>query len=891
MNTSSKLARSIIRLLIVWFIDTLALLGTAWIIPGVNFLPVEGVSIFVVATVAALILGIVNFLIRPLLLMIALPLGWVAIFAAGFFINAFVLWFTGELIPSFEVTGFWAAFAGSFILSLINTIITTILAIDDNDSYYENLVQRQAIRQAGKISHSEGRGLVLLEVDGLSYQRIEQAIVDGMMPTLKQMMVDEGYQLSRMEAGVPPTTPACQAGILQGNNTNIPAFRWLDKKTGRLLAGGGAAAEVEPILSDGNGLLRGGTSIGNMFSGDASKSILTFSKIFSGTPEDKKQRSRDMYMLMRNPYFLTRVLVLFFADVILEVWQGWQQRRKNVYPRLNRLHNGYPFLRAAVNVFLRDIGTYFTILDILRGSPAIYTLYAGYDEVAHHSGVHTRDADITLTQFDKQVARIKMVVDQKAARPYELLILSDHGQSWGPTFKQRYGISILDFIKQQMPGGVSVAGSGGGDDGTIGVAAMMDELQNIQQSNQGGRIGQIAIRGARRLMKNNLAQQESFQDVKPAEVTLAYGGNGALVYFDLFPRRVTLNELNTAYPGMVDSLVQHEGIGFVIAYDDALTPIVFGKQGARNLHTGDVVGEDPILPFGDVELRSWQLRRLADFENCGDLVLNSTLFPDGTVAALEELIGNHGGLGGEQTDAYLFHPGDMEIPELRGSFEFKAVLDSRRGLPGHTPKPPPPAKTWVNPWYGANLVKGLGMVSTWLGLAARAITLSRDAFREIAANAYLTAPALLISFLAQAVAAINNPRDVNFLLDVLVRFVLWVVAVGFLQATARLLRGKADFTITLRVVGFAQSAHVLELLSFLPVVGSFARFLGFVVAFFAVWVGTATAHELRGWRTLIFPVISTVVTVVAVVFLLSALQGTGLVLEGILEAFGWAPKP
>ena len=58
-----------------------------------------------------------------------------------------------------------------------------------------------------------------------------------------------------------------------------------------------------------------------------------------------------------------------------------------------------------------------------------------------------------------------------------------------------------------------------------------------------------------------------------------------------------------------------------------------------------------------------------------------------------------------------------------------------------------------------------------------------------------------------------------------------------------------------------------------------------------MWVGTATAHELRGWRTLIFPVISTVVIVIVVVFSLSALLGTGMVLEGILEALGWVPKP
>jgi uncharacterized membrane protein YvlD (DUF360 family) len=890
MATLSRVTRSIIHLLVVWFIDTLALLFTAWIMPGVKFIPNAEAGTFVLATITALVLSIMNFLIRPILLLLTVPLGWMATFLAGFFINALVLWLTAQLMPGFEVSSLFTAFIASLILSLANTILITLLNIDDDDSFYENLVQRRAARQAGQVTPSEGRGLVLLEVDGLSYQRMKGAIESGLMPTLKQMMDEEGYQLSRVEVGIPPTTPACQAGILQGNNTNIPAFRWLDKKTGRLLAGGGAAAEVEPLISDGNGLLRGGTSIGNMFSGDAAKSILTFSKIKEGTPEDKKQRTRDMFWLMRDPYFLTRTLVLYFGDVFLEIWQGWQQRRKNVTPRLNRLHNGYPLLRAGINVFLRDIGTYFTILDIIRGAPAIYTLYAGYDEVAHHAGVHTRDADLTLTQFDRQVARLKRVIETKASRPYEILILSDHGQSWGPTFKQRYGISILEFIQQQMPQGVTVSGSGGGDDGTMGVAAMMDELQNMEDSGQGGTVSNSAMRGAQRLVKNNLDNMEAFQEYKPSKVTLAYGGNGALVYFDLFDRRITLNELNAAYPGMVDALVKHEGIGFVIAYEDDLEPVVFGKDGARNLHTGDIIGEDPLLPFGDVELRAWQLRRLADFENSGDLILNSTLYPDGTVAALEELIGNHGGLGGEQTDAYLFHPGDMLVPPTRSAYEFKAILDSRRGLPGTAPKPERPVAPLIDPWKPANIAKGLGMLGTWLGLAARAVMLSKDAFREIAANPYMSAPGLLIAILGQIIAYTLSQNESSFWTEA-VGIAGWFVAVIFLQVSARLLRGKANFQATFRVAAFAQAAHFINLFAFIPVIGPLARPLSYVLVVMAMWVGMATAHELRGWRSLLIPVIYILVIVVTFFFLLVAAKGIGLSLQAILGWFGLTAQP
>jgi uncharacterized membrane protein YvlD (DUF360 family) len=885
MKTISGLFYHIVRFFVFWFISTVSLYITAWVSPGISFQPANNTPTFIVATVSALVLGIVNLLIRPLLLLIALPLGWMVMFLVGFFINAVTLMITASLVPGLVVDNWWAAFFGGLILAVVNTILVTLFNIDDDNTFYDNLVQRQAVRHFGKLEKSNDRGLVILETDGLSYQRIQKAINDGYMPTLKQMMDEEGYKVTRVDCGIPPTTPACQAGILQGNNTNIPAFRWLDKKTGKLLAGGQAAAIVEPELSDGNGLLRGGTSIGNMFSGDAATSILTFSKIKTGTPEDKKQRARDMYLLMRNPYFFVRVLVLYFGDVFLEIWQGWQQRRKDVQPRLNRLHNGYPFLRAAVNVFLRDIGTYFTILDIVRGTPAMYTLYAGYDEIAHHSGPYTHDADITLRQFDNQVRRLKKVIEEKAPRPYELILLSDHGQSFGPTFKQRYGISILEFIQQQMPQGASVSGSGGGDDGTIGVAAMMDELQNMQDEKEGGTVAKAAVRQGQRVIQNNLSQQDSFQETKPANITLAYGGNGALVYFDLYPRKITLNELNAAYPGLVDKIVAHEGVGFVIGYEDDFAPVAFGKRGARNLRTGAVVGEDPLTPFGDVELRSWQLERMADFDNCGDLILNSTLYSDGTVAALEELIGNHGGLGGEQTDAYMFHPGDMQVPETRNSYEFKAILDSRRGLPGPTPKPARPPEVIVDPWSFATMGKGLAQVGKWLNLAWRALILNREAYREIARDVYMTAPALLIALLAQTIQSWIAQGGLD-VLNILLRYGFWFFSMLLVFMAARLLRGKHRYTTTLRVAGFAQSAHVLELLTFVPVIGGIARFLAIILSIFGVWMGVATANELKGWRTLILPALYIVVMVVALGFLVAAIAGAKYTLEALLLSLG-----
>jgi uncharacterized membrane protein YvlD (DUF360 family) len=878
--------RAIIHFLVVWFIDTISLLATAWFLPGINIDPVRNVPAFVVATSAALLLGLVNLIIRPIILLVAGWISWMLVLLVGFFINALALMLTSALMPGFEVSGFWAAFAGGLILSLVNTLMIALLGINNSESFYENLAMRQAARQKVVEEGETTRGLLMIEIDGLSYYHIQKAIEDGWMPTMKKLIDNYGYEISRVDCGLPSTTPACQSGIMHGNNDNIPAFRWLDKENNRMLEGGAAAAEVEPVLSDGNGLLRGGSSIANMFSGDAAKATMTFSKVLAGTKEDKKERSRDMYMLMRDPYFFMRVIILFFADVVLELWQYWQQKRKDVQPRLNRLHNGYPILRAAVNVFLRDVGAYFTTLDLIRGAPAIYTLWAGYDELAHHSGPWTRDAMISLMQYDRILAGFLKIIETKAPRPYEFILLSDHGQSFGATFKQRYGLSIVDFVKEQLPEGTGAVATGGGDDGSTPVTAMMYELGNMQDSGVGGRVSGAVAGGTQRLIKSNLDRQPGAEEVAPAKMTLCYGGNMANVYFDLFPRKVTLNELNAAYPGMVDAVVQHEAIGFVVAYEDDGTPVAFGKNGARNLHTDDVVGEDPLEIYGNVELRSWQVRRVADFPNSGDLIINSTIYPDGTVAALEEMVGSHGGLGGEQTDAFILHPGDMEIPETRNSRDVKAILDARRGLPGTSlVLQAEEVEDRGNPWAPSNIFSGIGKLGKWLGLAWHAALLSRDAYREIARDIAMTGPALLIALLSQILQSLNNLERFD-IVDILVRYSVWFIAILLLFLTARILRGKADYTTTLRVAGFAQSAHLLELLGFIPVIGPLARILALVLSLVGVWIGTATANELKGWRTILLPVIYVATVVISVYFIMAAIEGAALTFDGLLQDFG-----
>lgn len=889
MNTLKYASRVIYRLIAVWFVDTVSLLITAALLPGFAISSVEGRPALVVAAAAAFLLGIVNTLIRPVVLLLALPLGFIAVFVAGFFVNTVTLLITAALLPGFVIDNVLIAFLGGLVVAAINTFITGLMTVDDQDSVYEGLIERLAERRPFPAATEPGRGLVMMEIDGLSYWHLRKVLDDGLMPTLDEMVRHEGYVLSRVDCGLPSQTSACQAGIMFGDNYDIPAFRWYDKDLGKLMVSGQDAPAINARYANGNGLMRDGSSINNMMNGDAFKSLLTLADLREGDAEKKRQRAEDIYLLMLNPYFFLRTLILFFGDALLELWQAFKARVQNVQPRLNRLHKGYPFLRAATTVFMRDIAAYLTTLDIIRGTPALYVTWPGYDEVAHHSGPSSSDAFGVLRRYDSVIARIRSIIARKAPRPYDLILLSDHGQSFGATFKQRYGYELKTFIEEHLPHGTSVVHSAGGDDGTISVIAMAAELENVQEQRTGGRTGRAVAKRAGQLLQHGAQGRAPELPDQPANVTVCGSGNLAQVYFDLFPRKITLEELNSAYPGLVDALVGHEGVGVVVAYSDDGTPVAFGKHGARDLHTGEVTGEDPLAPYGDVELRAQQMRRVADFPHAGDLIVNSTLYSDGTVAAMEELIGNHGGMGGEQTDAFLFHPGDMPVPETTNSADVFAILDSRRGTPATTPteKVELDRGGRVDPWAASTLRGGLRTVNVWAGRALRALVLDRSAYREVVRDPYMTGPALIIALLASLLlAAVAGGGVAKIAAGAIGQFFGWFVGVLVVFGAGRLIGGTGSYTATLRGLGFAQSVYVLELLAFIPALSTLTRLITSILYFVATWFAGVEAHELKGWRGLLLPLAQVLIVIVSIAIVGNLASGAEFTIESLLREAG-----
>ena len=125
--------------------------------------------------------------------------------------------------------------------------------------------------------------------------------------------------------------------------------------------------------------------------------------------------------------------------------------RRDVRPRGHR-GGYYPFLRAGMCVVVRDLIVYGVLTDMMKGRPAVYATFSSYDEVAHHSGLERADTLEALRKLDQQFGRIDRA-RRFAPRPYEIVVLSDHGQTQGATFKQRNGYGLDDLVRGALTAG------------------------------------------------------------------------------------------------------------------------------------------------------------------------------------------------------------------------------------------------------------------------------------------------------------------------------------------------------------------------------------------------------------------------------------------------------
>jgi uncharacterized membrane protein YvlD (DUF360 family) len=682
VKSGRQLLGLIFRVVLLLVIEGLVIFALAAILPGVQ------TPSFTAAVLVAATMALINAVLWPIVIRIALPL---TVFTFG--LGSLVFSAGTVALGFYVVDGTSIPIGGdltiAFAMALVSMLIAPLLDVD-GDAQHLRVVRRR-VRHGRKEHRTDVPGVILFEIDGLGETILREAVRDGHVPTIARWLSEGTHRILGWECDLSSQTGASQAGLLLGSNWDMPAFRWYEKESGRTMVSNhpADAAEIEQRRSTGEGLLAsGGTSRGNMFSGDAPRCTATMSVIRDRT----RSKSGDFFAYFSDPYGFLRTIVLSLADISYERRAARRQRRSGAA----HVERGgmYPLVRAAIAVVMRDLNVALLMADIVEGVPVSYATFVGYDEVAHHAGIREPDALAVLKRHDRQLQRLERAVTQ-APRPYHLVVLSDHGQTQGAPFRQRYDETLEDLVKGALAQG-EVHAPAAVDEAWGDVGAVLADAR--QDPGLGGRVlaratrnrtveGTVALGPNRAALEerstleepNQVDEEEERSALEPdpidpdersapgtpeseQEAVVMVSGPLGLIYLPRSSERLTLEQIAEAHPELVSTLTAHPGIGFVMVRSrEHGGAVAVGAGGHRRLADDVVVGEDPLAHFDPTVAD--HLRRHDRFPHCPDLLVNSMYDPaTDEVAPFEDFMGSHGGLGGPQMKPFAVVPADWSEP-------------------------------------------------------------------------------------------------------------------------------------------------------------------------------------------------------------------------------------
>ena len=274
------------RSVVLTVVTTLELWLLAAILPGLS------IDSLWDALLAGFVVGIANAVVWPALAFLVVPLSVLTLGLGAIILNALFVFLLLDLLPGVDIDGFWTALWVVVGLVIVTTMVSALLAIDDN-SWLDQRVARQARRRLKDAVVTDVPGVVFIQLDGPRPRRAQASDPIGDVPNLHRWLRDR-TTCSSVGRPVVVATGVSQCGILHGSTVDMPAFRWIDKTTGVVTVSNHpkCAAVIEQAHSDGNGLLaHHGSSYGNLFSGDAERAVLTM----SGAGQRKEGRTGAGY--------------------------------------------------------------------------------------------------------------------------------------------------------------------------------------------------------------------------------------------------------------------------------------------------------------------------------------------------------------------------------------------------------------------------------------------------------------------------------------------------------------------------------------------------------------------------------------------------------------------
>lgn len=628
----------------MWGVSTVTMLVLAGILPDFRLQSASGDSatrIAVTAAIGAGVFGLLSALVWPLLVRLLLLVPALVLGLLVFFLNGSLLLLALRLNPSGDSEAApETAVIVAAVMSAVASATGGALAVRDDDAYRRRLYRLSDRRRRSLPPCPSSPGTVFLQLDGVGHDVLLAAVEKGLMPTIARWLDAPTHRLTPWRTDWSSQTGASQLGILHGSNHGVPAFRWYEKDSREVVVCNRPTSAVElqrrAVAHAGHGglLTADGASRGNLFSGGADEQALVLS--IATKRRSRENRSRAGYFAyFSDPANAVRTAMSFVAEAARETGQSTRARLRKQRPRVKR-GGLYPLVRAFATVVERDVVVAAVMGDLLAGRTAVYADLVAYDEVAHHSGPHSRDAEKVLERLDRSLALIEKVAEH-APRPYRIVVLSDHGQSPGETFRARYGLTLGDLVR---------AGSG------------LPVPRGAERTHSGAE-ARAAVRAALHIPVEEGGERH--RPSRRSEPIVLASGNLGLVSFPDVPHRMSKEEIDARHPALLTTLANHPGVGFVLVRSEEHGGVVLGAYGAETPLERLDGDPGPLEVFGpgaaDV------VRRTHTFPNTADIMVNSAYDPaDGEVLAFEEQIGSHGGLGGAQAKPFLLSPLAFSAP-------------------------------------------------------------------------------------------------------------------------------------------------------------------------------------------------------------------------------------
>jgi hypothetical protein len=539
------------------------------------------------------------------------------------------------------------------------------------------------------------RGLLIIQIDGLSHARLLKALRRFQLPYLRRLVRKGHLRLHRFASEIPTSTPAFQAGLFYGNNDEIPGFQFYDKRSHRYFKMGftDCAYEVEQQFTS-PGLLRGGSIYSGIFSGGAEARLFVSSSLLAPSRWRFALRAWDV-MLLTITHFsvLVKILLLGAVELVLAVMDvlGFILARRVLRRQLEFIGG-----RLALSVITRELITVNAVIDLHRRVPCLYMNYLGYDEHAHMRGPDSAVAYWTLRGIDRCIRRV-VTAARYSERKYDIYILSDHGQEPVIPFDALAGESLAELIQRETAGLLVES-----------YAALEQKTAQLLRSAEGIRRLSLWLPRPLRwpvqayaayLIKRIERAPESQDFESFLDIVVASSGPIAFVYWALVPEPLTAEDIEARHPGLVEKLAVHPGVGFVSMRTREGDVLVRSRSG-RCVIRADGCSSEGSLPFDtsrDRRLVVDGVRRVTLMRRAGDLCVWGGKAPAGSVSYSYEF-GGHSGWTDDETGAFILAPAHVRFDfssirhhkDFYGFFmRYRAGWDDPGGGAGDSPADTP----------------------------------------------------------------------------------------------------------------------------------------------------------------------------------------------------------